>query len=112
MRIDQNLQEKAVLAELSKRIRQYRVDYPLTREELAEISMVSVGTIARFENGSDIGLSNLIKLLKALGLENNLDLLAPDPEERPSNYIRSRTQRQRARKAEQVTTDWKWGDEK
>ena len=79
--------------------------------ELAEKSMVSVGTIARFENGSDIGLLNLIKLLKALDLEEKLDLLIPDPQERPSNYVDNNAPKQRARKRKKTDNEWKWGDE-
>ena len=51
----------------------------MTMAELAEKSKVSVGTIVRFENGNDIGLLNLIKLMKALELGSNMDLLIPEP---------------------------------
>ena len=73
MKINGELQDKAIAAELAARFKQYRIGYPMTRAELAEKSMVSVGTIARFENGSDIGMLNLIRLLKALNLEEKLD---------------------------------------
>ena len=111
MKINKDLQDKAIAAEISARFKQYRIACPMTRAELAEKSMVSVGTIARFENGSDIGLLNLIKLLKALDLEEKLDLLIPDPQERPSNYIDNSTPKQRARKRRKTDNDWKWGDE-
>ncbi|OPZ21199.1 MAG: anaerobic benzoate catabolism transcriptional regulator [Firmicutes bacterium ADurb.BinA205] len=111
MKINRNLQDKAIANELSSRFKQYRIAASLTRTELAEKSIVSVGTIARFENGSDIGLLNLIKLLKALELEANLDMLIPDPQERPSNYIDNSTPKQRARKRRKTDNDWKWGDE-
>ena len=45
------MQEKAVLAELSKRIKTTRLIYPMTQNELADKSMVSLGTIKRFEKG-------------------------------------------------------------
>ena len=112
MKINKELQNKAIAAELASRFKQYRIDFPMTRTELAEKSMVSVGTIARFENGSDIGLINLIKLLKALELEEKLDLLIPDPQERPSYYVENNTPKKRARKRRQNDDDWKWGDEK
>ena len=75
VKIDGNLNERAIVSELSLRLKQYRIDSAITREELANKSMVSVGTIARFENGHEIGLSNLVKLITALGLVNNLELL-------------------------------------
>ncbi|SHM90103.1 Helix-turn-helix [Ruminococcus flavefaciens] len=56
----------------------------MTMAELAEKSKVSVGTIVRFENGNDIGLLNLIKLMKALELGSNIELLIPEPVVIPS----------------------------
>ncbi len=111
MKIDNNLSEKAIISEMSERLRQYRIDYPMKRTELAEKAMVSVGTIARFENGQDISLSNLAKILKALDLGNNLDLLIPDPTERPSFYVETSPKRRRVRRSKAVKSDWKWGDE-
>ncbi len=111
MKINSDLQDKAISAEISARFKQYRIASSMTRTELAEKSMVSVGTIARFENGSDIGLLNLIKLLRALDLIDKLDLLISDPQERPSNYISKSAPKQRARKRKKTDNDWKWGDE-
>ena len=112
MKIGNNLPEKAITSELSERFRQYRIDYPMKRTELAEKAMVSVGTIARFENGQDISLSSLVNILKSLDLGNNLDLLIPDPTERPSFYAETSPKRKRAGRNKAVKTDWKWGDEK
>ena len=111
MKINHELLETAVLHELSSRFRQYRIAYPMTRTELSEKAMVSVGTIARFENGHEIGLLNLMKLLKALDLADNLDLLIPDAQERPSYHAENNTPKQRARKRKKSDNDWKWGDE-
>lgn len=112
MKITRDLQAHSIAAELSSRCKQYRISCSITRDELSEKSMVSVGTIARFENGSDIGLLNLIKILKALDLEEKLDLLIPDPQERPSYYAADGFRRQRVRKCKKIDNDWKWGDEK
>ena len=83
MRINRGMQERVISEELSSRFKQYRIRYGITAAELAEKSTVSVGTITRFENGYDIGLLNMIKLLKALELENLFDLLIPEPPNRP-----------------------------
>lgn len=111
MRIDEALTEKAITSELAKRFRQYRISYPMTREELADKSMVSVGTIARFENGNDIGLSNFVKLMKALGIVTHFEELIIDPEERPSRYLDTYKPRERASRVSEKNTEWKWGDE-
>jgi len=60
MKINRELQDRAISKEISERFKQYRIALPMTRSELLEKTMVSVGTIARFESGNDIGLLNVI----------------------------------------------------
>ena len=110
MKIDAQMNEQSVLKELSARFKQMRLDSSVTREELADRSMVSVRTIARFESGNDIGLENLIKLMKALDLECNFNDLIPDILDRPSYHVENVAVRKRAGKAKKKS-DWKWGDE-
>ena len=111
MLIDASLQEKAILKEISGRVKQCRIASRLTQEELAEQSMVSISTIRRFESGYDISFSKLIHLLKALGLEKNLELLVPDYEKRPSYHLAHEKMPKRVKKSVKKKADWKWGDE-
>ena len=60
MKLNRELQDRAISKEISERFKQYRIALPMTRSELLEKSMVPVGTIARFESGNDIGLLNVI----------------------------------------------------
>ena len=100
------------LDELRKKFKLYRIFYPLTQKELADKSGVSVRSISRFENGEDIGLSSFYKLLKALNLDKNIDMLIPDQRKRPSYYLDENINRKRykAKKVEEKT-EIKWGDE-
>ena len=109
-----NMQEKGILSELSKRIKEYRLLYPMTQKELAEKSMVSLGTIKRFEKGEDISFLNVIKILKAMDLIAGLELLVADQEDRPSVKAGNKTIKQRVRKSEKNSDNdnWVWGDEK
>ena len=111
MRITTTTDSTEITSELSKRFRQYRIAYPMTQADLAEKSMVSLSTIKRFENGYDIGLSNLVKLMGALDLQSNLEMLIPDQSMRPSAFVENTRPRQRARKRTTKTRQWKWGDE-
>ena len=111
MKIDKSMQCQAVMQELGRRCKQYRIAYPLTQAELSEKSMVSLSTIKRFENGEDIGLSKLIQLMAALDMTENLEILIPDQSSRPSAYIEQVTQKQRVRKKQDKKGGWKWGDE-
>ncbi|MBO4348256.1 MAG: helix-turn-helix domain-containing protein [Candidatus Methanomethylophilaceae archaeon] len=100
-----------VAKELSNRFKQYRIACQITQEELADKSMVSLSTIKRFENGEDIGLSKLIRLMESLDLIGNFEILIPDQSNRPSYYLDRTKPRQRARKKTVKKSDWKWGDE-
>lgn len=97
------------LTELGKRLKYYRVNVGLTQRELEYKSGVSLRSISRFEQGVSIQLESLIKILCALDLENNLDLLIPDQTKRPSYYLNN-THRQRVRKSAN-NNKFKWGDE-
>lgn len=100
-----------VAKELSNRFKQYRIACQITQEELTDKSMVSLSTIKRFENGEDIGLSKLIRLMESLDLIGNFEILIPDQSNRPSYYLDRTKPRQRARKKTVKKSDWKWGDE-
>ena len=111
MRIDDRTREREILAELLRRFKQYRIAYPLTQEDLAEKSMVSLSTIKRFESGEDIGLFKFLMIMRALDLQTHFEVLIPDQSLRPSYFLNNACPRQRARKASPKKTNWKWGDE-
>ena len=74
---------------------------------------MSVRSISRLEQGASVQLESLIKILTALNLDANLDLLIPDQTKRPSFYLKdSRKPKQRVRKKERSNDNFKWGDEK
>ncbi len=101
------------IEELSKRLKEYRINYPMTQQEMADKSGLSVRSITRFENCGDISLSNFIKLLSALNLSDKLDLIVPDQSRRPSYYLEAEHPRKRAVSANKRKTNrqFKWGDE-
>lgn len=101
---------KAYLREIAGRLKKYRISKRITQYDLAIRSGVSLRSISRFEQGGDIQLGNLIKILQALGLQDNLELLVPDMEEYPS-FRSPSTPKYRARKAVIRSRGFKWGDE-
>ena len=104
----------AMLKELSERIKEYRINMSVTQKELAEKSGVSPRSITRFEQGEDIQLNNFLKILKALSLESNVEMLVPDQRSRPSYYLEQGQGKKRARASRKKTTSketFKWGDE-
>jgi transcriptional regulator with XRE-family HTH domain len=111
------LTSHSALFELASRLKAYRIDYPLTQKELAEKSGVALRSILHMESGKDVHLGSLIKVLIALDLDDNIDMLVPDPRKRPSFFFKEKSiqsQPKRVRKmiSRETDVDRKWGDEK
>ena len=97
---------------IGERIKQYRVRAGVSQKDLEVASGVSARSISRLEQGASIQLESLIKILSALNLEGNIDLLIPDQTKRPSYYLNDKNMpKQRVRKKEGSASAFKWGDE-
>ena len=115
MRIENHISEVHVLKELGDRISDYRIHMPMTQTELSQKTGLSVHTIVNIESGKSVQFINLIKILEALGLLHNLDVLVPAVEQRPSEMFTKGKKRERATSPKyrpQKNPDFKWGDEK
>ena len=100
------------ISELGKKIKTYRIMKELSQEDLSDKTGISKRSISRLEQGESIQMDNLFKILIALDLGDNIDLLVPDQTRRPSYYLEnpdSRPQRVRKKKSEKTT--FRWGDE-
>ena len=105
---------KTTYEEITRKFKEYRIDYPLTQKELADKTGVSLRSIARFESGEDITLSTFIKLMGGLDLTENLVNTIPDQSRRPSDFLYKEKKRQRAVPKKQRGKNnkkFKWGDE-
>lgn len=116
MKINGTDNNVAVLEELGKRIKTYRINYPMTREELATKSDVSVRTIARIEGGESSQLENIIRILRALDCLGRIDLLVPEQEIRPSVIYKRGKMRKRAQspkyRENKRKNGWTWSEDK
>ena len=107
--------EYSILCELGIRLADYRIRIPLTQAELAKKTGLSVHTITNVESGRSVQMSNLIKILRALGLQQNLDILVPRIMDHPTEIRELGRNRKRATSpAYRKKPDgaFKWGDEK
>ena len=59
----------------------------LSQQDLEDKTGVSKRSISRLEQGESVQVDNLFKILLALGLGDNIDLLVPDQTKRPSYYL-------------------------
>lgn len=99
------------IKEIGARIKQYRISAGITQQRLEEKSGVSVRSISRLEQGASIQMESLIKILIALNLSQNIELLVPDSTKRPSYYLARKTIRSRVRPKAKKEATFKWGDE-
>ncbi len=115
MNIDGSNSEIEVLKELGVRLADYRIRVPLTQAELARKTGLSVHTITNIESGRSVQMSNLIKVLRALGLQQNLDIIVPKVIDHPTELHKIGRNRQRATSPvyrKNGESQFKWGDEK
>lgn len=107
--------DTAVLAELGDRLSRLRLQRNLTQAQLAREAGVSKRTLIRLESGESSQVTNLIRVVRALGLLGNLDAFVPPPLPSPLEQLRSRAkERRRASpgvKKNGPPTKWTWGDE-
>lgn len=109
--------DDAVLAALGERLARYRLNANRSQAEVAREAGVSRRTLSKLENGHVIDSRSLVRLLRALGLLDELARLVPPP--RPSPVALAESQgrvRERAsgrRKQDEQEPDsgeWRWPD--
>lgn len=76
--MSQRLTDSATLEAIGKRIARHRLDQNLTQAQLSEEAGVSKRTLVRLESGESTQVTNLLRVLRALGLLN-LDSIVPAP---------------------------------
>ena len=99
------------IKELGQKIKTYRIMKEMSQQDLEDKSGVSKRSISRLEQGESVQLENLIKILLALDLGENIDLLVPDQTKRPSFYLEKSDNKNRRVRKKSVKNGFKWGDE-
>lgn len=108
------ISDDALLAQLGKRLLQYRLNKNMTQAALAEEAGVSERTINRVEHGHSTQLSNFFRLLRSLGLLENMDAFIPEPAISPMQQMKLQGKnRKRASSSESKKRDgtWSWGED-
>ncbi len=90
-----------IIRNLGQRFRDYRMRMQMTRKEVAEAAAIGMTTLYKFESGNmtDISFSTLIRLLRAIGMVENWDMLLPELPESPYLYDDNNKKKQRVRKS-------------
>ena len=88
----EELTNTQIIGLLGKNFKHYRLNQQLTQKELAGKTNISVATIHHFEAGTinNLTLSNLITLMRHIGLIRNLETIIPEQPESPYAKIKTR----------------------
>ncbi|MHA7830157.1 MAG: helix-turn-helix domain-containing protein [Flagellimonas sp.] len=70
---------ESILEELTKRVRQRRLNLNMTQEQLANRTGLHIQTIKNFESGNNTSLLTLIQILRVFGDLAALDKFLPNP---------------------------------
>ena len=114
MRITTTLTDAAVLGELGARLRQHRLDANVSQATLAAQIGLGRRTVQRVEEGEDVSLSSLIRILRYHRMLDALDRLLAEPGPNPVALLEQQgTRRRRAghRAKAPDTAAVPWGDE-
>jgi transcriptional regulator with XRE-family HTH domain len=99
------------MKELGQKIKLYRIMKEMSQQDLEDKTGISKRSISRLEQGESVQLENLFKILLALGLGENIELLVPDQTKRPSFYLEKSDNRPKRVRKKTGKNDFKWGDE-
>lgn len=99
------------IRELGQKIKTYRIMKELSQQNLEDKTGVSKRSISRLEQGESVQVDNLFKILLALDLGDNIELLVPDQTKRPSFYLDKTDNKPKRVRKKTEKNEFKWGDE-
>ncbi|MFG5381894.1 helix-turn-helix domain-containing protein [Yoonia sp. R2-816] len=98
---------------LGQRIERLRLSRNITQADLAEQAGIGIRTLRRLEAGNGGTLDTFFRILSALKLDGNVELLIPDPAIRPIERVRMKGSERKRASSSQVRSKnkqpWRWG---
>jgi len=96
--MNNNMSNSALLAEIGARLKSLRVEQNKDQQQFAYEAGLSLRTLSRLENGHSVSFEAVLKVIRALGLIERLDLLLPTVDISPVEQVKNKrsTPRQRA----------------
>ena len=88
--------DAAILEKLGARLRRHRLLHNITQQDLAQRTLLSVGTVKALEAGRG-KLAALVAIMRELGLLHELEAFLKPPEISPLELAEKKQPRQRAR---------------
>lgn len=115
--------DPVLLTELGQRLARLRLDRNLSQDDLAREAGVSKRTLHRMEHGHSAQMTNWIRVLRALGALENLELFLPAPAPSPMQQLKLQGKLRRRASSSSVAPaqqgvpgaskpqPWAWGDD-
>ncbi|MCP4165924.1 MAG: helix-turn-helix transcriptional regulator [Chloroflexi bacterium] len=98
---------------LGQRVERLRLSRNITQADLAKQAGIGIRTLRRLEAGEGGTLDTFFRILSALKLDGNVELVIPDPAIRPIERVRMKgTERKRASSSQKQAKSkqpWRWG---
>jgi transcriptional regulator with XRE-family HTH domain len=114
MQITKNSTDQGILSELGERLARSRLSRNSTQAELAAEAGVSKRTVERLEAGESVQLTSFVRIVRALGLADKIDVLVPEPSLSPMEQLELKGKERRrastARATEDPSEPWTWGE--
>jgi putative transcriptional regulator len=106
--------DEGVLAAIGAGLARRRLELNQTQAQLAHEAGISRRTLSRLEGGESTQLTNLVRVVRALGWMEKLDALSPPRTVSPLEQLREQT-KERKRATGQATSEtqaegWTWDD--
>lgn len=110
------LTDEAFLKSFGERLATVRLDHEWSQEKLARQARVAKRRVERLEAGEvTANLAGFVRILRALGLLERLDLLVPEATPGPMEQLRMHGKRRRRASAKKNVDakprNWQWGDD-
>lgn len=94
------MSDPAVMAEMGKRLKEYRLRKNFTQSELALKTGISVLSVQNLEKGRSVSLSTFISVLRMLKILGNVETLIPELPVSPVELLKLKGKtRMRAKKS-------------
>lgn len=82
------MSNRAIMGEIGKRLKRYRLNANITQKELADKAGVSVLSVQNIETGQFPSMATMISVLRVLEMLNQFDQLIPEPPISPIEMLK------------------------
>ncbi len=103
-----------IIKSMGETLAQIRLSRNITQDELAANAGISPRTLSRLETGEKASMDTFVRLMQALGLQEHLATLLPDPGIQPVQLLEGKGLERKRVRSRTASNDkkktWHWDD--